>query len=134
MLLIVHQLLSFAWYSPYLFGFKWMNLSGYRISAIPPADSFGFYKPFLISILASLLVCYGLALLFKALNVATVRKGVILASGCWLAFAAPLLLTHNEFANRPFSLTLIDAGRDWLIFVSAGLILSTWRLKKHETE
>lgn len=131
MLVVIHQLLSFAWYSPYLFGFKWMNLAGYRISAIPPADTFGFYKPFLVSIFSSFLLCYGLAILIKAFNIITARKGFILASGCWLAFSFSMLLTHNEFASRPWMLTFIDAGRDWLIFVSAGLILPVWRLKKH---
>lgn len=135
LLVILHQLLSFAWYSPYLFGFKWMNLAGYRLSVIPPANSFGFYEPFLVSIFSSFLLCYGLALLFKSLNIVKVRKGAILAVGCWLAFSFSLLLTHNEFANRPLMLTLIDAGRDGLIFVSAGLILPIWRLKsKDETE
>ena len=57
LLVVAHQLVSFVWYSPYLFGFKWMNLTGYRLSAIPPADSFGFYKPSLISIFASFLFC-----------------------------------------------------------------------------
>lgn len=135
LLVITHQLLSFAWYSPYLFGFKWMNLAGYRLSTIPPADSFGFYKPFLFSIISSILLCYGLAILFRTMNIVTARRGFILASGCWLAFSLSLLVTHNEFANRPWMLTIIDAGRDWLIFVSAGLILPIWRFKaNHETE
>ncbi|HEX7028752.1 MAG TPA: DUF1761 domain-containing protein [Gammaproteobacteria bacterium] len=135
LLVVVQQLLSFAWYSPYLFGFKWINLAGYRLSAVPPADTVAFYKPFLISICASALVCYGLAVLFKRLNVTCASRGVILASGCWIAFSFSPLFTHNEFANRPWALTLIDAGRDWIIFVSAGLVLAKWRLKAHyETE
>lgn len=131
LLVIVQQLLSFAWYSPYLFGFKWINLAGYRLSAIPPAGTVAFYKPFLVSIFASALVCYGLAALFKTLNINSARKGAILASGCWIAFSFSLQLTHNEFANRPLTLTLIDTGRDWIMFVSAGLMLPKWRLKAH---
>jgi hypothetical protein len=131
-LVILQQLLSFAWYSPYGFGFKWINLAGYRISAVPPADTFGFYKPFLVSILSSFLLCYGLAILIKTFNIVTARRGLILAGGCWLAFSFATLLTHNEFANRPWMLTFIDTGRDGLMFISAGLILPVWRKKHRE--
>lgn len=131
-LVIMHQLLSFAWYSPYLFGFKWMNLAGYRLSAIPPADTFEFYKPFLASIFASFLLCYGLAILIRTFNIVTARRGVILAGACWLAFSFSTLFTHYEFANRPWMLTFIDAGRDGLMFLSAGLILPIWRKKLRE--
>lgn len=121
-LVIVHQLISFYWYSPYLFGFKWMRLAGYRLSDIPPAGTFALYQPFLISILSSMLICYGLMAFMDRFGITTIRKGLTLALFCWLLVFA-LMLTHNEFANRPLGLTLIDAGRDGLLFAISGLIL-----------
>jgi hypothetical protein len=122
LLVVIHQLISFYWYSPYLFGFKWMRLAGYRLSDIPPEGSFALYQPFLISILSSMLICYGLLALMERFNIATMRRGLALALFCWLLVFA-LMLTHNEFANRPLALTLIDAGRDGVLFAITGLVL-----------
>ncbi len=134
MLVIAHQLISFIWYSPYLFAFDWMNLTGYRLSDIPPFGSMRFFTPFMLSISASILLCYWLATLIYKLNITSVYRGVKLALSCWLVFLFVFVLTHHYFANTSIALTLIDTGRDAIIFAVTGAVLTLWPGKQVQHE
>ena len=123
-LIIVHQLFSFLWYSPYIFAYKWMKASGFRLSSVPPTNELSFYTPFITSIFASLLLCYGLLALLAALKVTRLKKALLLGTVCWLAFSFPLALTHNEFANRPLMLTMVDSTRDLVLFLITSVTLA----------
>ena len=123
--IVVHQLFSFLWYSPYLFAYKWIRAAEFRLALVPGYDKLEFYIPFVTSIFASLLLCYGLFALLTALRVTRIKKALLLGTVCWLAFSFPLALTHNEFANRPITLTLIDSIRDLILFLITSITL-TW--------
>lgn len=130
MLVIVHQLISFVWYSPWLFGYRWINASGFRFSSSPPVSSIAFYTPFIFSIIASVLLCYAVAFLYAKFNIATAIEGIKWGFVIWFVFLFINLLTHHQFAQRPVALTLIDGGRDCLIFLLTGLVISTRAIRK----
>jgi hypothetical protein len=131
-LVITHQLISFIWYSPWLFGFKWINASGFRFSNSPPVTSIAFYTPFIFSIIASVLLCYAIAFLYARFEIETAFEGIKWGFVIWFVFLFINLLTHHQFAQRPVALTLIDGGRDCLIFLLTGLVVSTLVFRKNQ--
>lgn len=133
-LVVVHQLLGMLWYSPFLFGYHWINASGFRLSAMPRPDEPGFYVPFALSVAASLLLCYALAYLFRRLDVRSARAGLGWALLCWAVFAFVPLLVHYQFAQRPWSLAWLDGGRDFIVFALTGAVIGALGFRNHQGE
>ena len=130
MLVVAHQLFSFLWYSPYLFGYRWVHASGFRFSDFPPINDMAFYWPFVFSIIASVLLCYAITFLFSRFNIVKTKEALKWSFILWFVFLFLNLMTHNLFAQRPIALTLIDGGRDCLIFLSTGFVISTFIVRK----
>ncbi len=133
-MVIAMQLLSFLWYSPYLFGFKWIVYADFSLSSIPRSDTFVFYKPFLLSIISTAVLYYALVLVFIKLSVNTLLRGVSYAVFCWFVFLFMVTLMHHSFAQRPIGLTLIDMGRDLLMFIIGGLCIAAWNRRQQRKE
>ena len=122
-LIVLHQAFSMLWYSPYGFGLKWINLTGYSLRDIPPPTSIAFYTPFIVSIAASTLLCYGFAVLFFKLKINKLNRAIKASIFFWLIFLFSFTATHHSFANRPIMLTLIDMGRDFVLFLITAVVL-----------
>lgn len=131
-LAVAHQLIGAAWYSPFLFGYRWINASGFRFSDLPPVTGLDFYLPFILSVIASVLLCYTMTILYIKLNIVTASKGIKWSFVFWFVFLFLGVLTHNLFAQRPVALTIIDSGRDCLIYVLSGLVISTLVIRKRQ--
>ena len=114
-LVVVHQLISILWYSPYWLGVKWFSKTGLRLSEVPTYQSFAFYWPFILSIFASIALCYLMAYLLRGLQIGSIA--LQFACIVWLGFVFLSMLTHHQFAQHPLSLTFIDSGRDLLLIV-----------------
>lgn len=81
--------------------------------------------PFIISLLAQLLMAYMLASLLAHLGqpALTVRGGLFSGFLIWLGFVATTLVTNYSFGMRRWSLTLIDGGH-WLgVLLIQGAVL-----------
>ncbi|MFA8385972.1 MAG: DUF1761 domain-containing protein [Pelagibaca sp.] len=66
--------------------------------------------PYVISIVAALIVAATMYYALDMLEIVTVSKGFTSGLGIGACFAAPWLATSYGFAGRPFTLTLIDGG------------------------
>lgn len=85
-----------------------------------PPGTFSFYLPFLISLLASLVMAYILAGVIGHLGPGqvTIRNGMISAAFVWTGFVFTTMLVNYSFTRRQPRLLLIDGGH-WL----AGLVV-----------
>lgn len=122
LLIVLHQLLSILWYSPWMFGYKWLRLTGLSPAELDSAK----FSPFVISILASTALVYGMAWLFGRLKVKGIGQGVKYAIFFWAVFLLMLSLTHAAFEHIPPVLVLIDLGRDFMIFTLTGGMLGLY--------
>ena len=106
------------WYSPLLFGRLWTAENGVPKQAGHPAKVFG------ISFVFSLVAAVAFALwLGPATPLETaLRAGAIAGFG----FVAASFGINYQFAQRTFTLWLIDGGYHTLQFVLFGLILGAW--------
>jgi Protein of unknown function (DUF1761) len=69
--------------------------------------------PFLIGIVANLIMAWVLAGLIAHMGAVTVRNGIISAAFSWLGFVVTTLSVNYAFGNRKPMLTVID-GAHWL--------------------
>jgi hypothetical protein len=69
--------------------------------------------PFLIAIVANLVMAWVLAGLIAHMGPVTIRSGIISAAFCWIGFVVTTLAVNHAFGNRKPMLTVID-GAHWL--------------------
>jgi hypothetical protein len=69
--------------------------------------------PFIIAIVANLIMAWVLAGLIAHMGPVTIRSGIISAAFCWFGFVITTLAVNYAFGNRKPMLTVIDGGH-WL--------------------
>lgn len=66
--------------------------------------------PFILSMIAMLLVAGMMRHAFSMAGIDTVDKGLVGGLGVGLFFISPWIMINNAYPGRPFKLTLIDSG------------------------
>jgi hypothetical protein len=77
-LVVIHFFVGLGWYA--LFGEAWLNYNARTMTDIEPPHS---AVPYLIAIIAAIVVNYGLAWLFAKLHVVHAFTGLKIALVCW---------------------------------------------------
>lgn len=112
------------WYSPFLFGKKWMELNGFteeslRESTLPMPVVFG------SSFIASLLAAFVLAMFLG--SAANLWFGLFVGFMIAVFWIATARLNTILFERQKFSLFLIHAGYDLVAYMVMGAIIGAWR-------
>ncbi|HEX2255284.1 MAG TPA: DUF1761 domain-containing protein [Afifellaceae bacterium] len=94
-----------AWYG--LLGKHWMAAVGMTEHPKPTPT------PFIISLVALLVMAWTLAGLVGHIGEVTVWRGVVSGFFAWLGFVATTLVVNHRFQGSRWSLTFIDGGH-WL--------------------
>ena len=66
--------------------------------------------PYILSMIAMVLVAGMMRHVFALSGIETVEKSLMSGFGVGLFFISPWIMINNAYADRPFKLTLIDAG------------------------
>jgi uncharacterized protein DUF1761 len=69
--------------------------------------------PFVISLIAEIVMAGALAGILFHSGMQTVRAGIISGALCWLGFVLTTIVVNNAYPGRKFLLSVIDAGH-WL--------------------
>ena len=124
-LVIVHQLIGWGWYT--VFGDMWLNQHAKTMNDIERTHNVGAY---VLAVVTAIIVNYALAWLLSRLNAASAVAGLKIALVCWFAF---LFVEHSTiavfsaFETNPWPLICIDMGRPFVAFGVSGLVLGAWR-------
>jgi hypothetical protein len=86
----------------------WMDAIGKSQADLNPSKT-----PFIIAIVANLIMAWVLAGLIAHMGPATIRSGIISAAFCWFGFVITVLAVNYAFGDRKPMLTVIDGGH-WL--------------------
>jgi hypothetical protein len=89
--------------------------------------------PYLIAIIAAIVVNYGLAWLFAKLHVVHALTGLKIALVCWFVFLFvqyAAISVFSAFETNPWPLILINMGRPFLAFAISGIVLGAWRRRE----
>jgi hypothetical protein len=114
------------WYSPVLFGKQWMALVGLTEEKIAEQKKDA-WKSYVTSLVAALVISYGLARIEMYMNVVTFAGGLHTGFWSWLCFVITTSATNSAFAGRPVKLLFIDAGYHLYGFLVIGVILAVWK-------
>ena len=120
---ILHQILGFLWYSPMLFGNRWLMNVGKSMEELKASGA----TPYIVAIVTVIVMCLVLTKLIHMTQTKTFVDGLKLGFLIWLGIAFPLLSIHYVFAGRTVEFLLIDAGHALAGILIAGGILAQWR-------
>ena len=118
--------LGALWYSPILFGKKWVEVHGYSQEQITEMRKTA-NQAYLLSVLCFLLMALALSVLVYYTGLVTVAQGLKLGALVWLGFAFTIGLMGNRFTNKPISVFVIDGGYQLAYLLIMGVILAVWR-------
>lgn len=100
------------WYG--IFGKAWLTALGRTKEDMSmKRGTPAFYVPFVIALVANLLMAWALYGVMRHVGSLSVRTGMISGSLVWLGFVVTTMATNNAFSGRKAMLTIIDAGH-WL--------------------
>ena len=117
-------LIGFVWYSRSALGSRWGDLVG--LSEDDMGDAEGMGPRFALLGLVALLTAIVLGLVMAGLGVDTVVGGAVLGLVLGLVLRAGAHQIHNDFAQRPGELTLIDGAHDAVAMALMGAILGAF--------
>ncbi len=115
---VIFVAVTFCWYSPYLFGKKWLELT--RVQDIE-AGNMGVLV--VLTFLAAFLMSYVLADIASFLHVENFGEGALLGFWVWLGFIATIHLMAVLYAKKPLTLYFIDVGAYLVSFVLMGGVI-----------
>ncbi|MGB3862872.1 MAG: DUF1761 domain-containing protein [Candidatus Aminicenantaceae bacterium] len=123
---VVFMVLGALWYSPILFGKKWMVFMGKSEEEIKE-QSVGVWKAYLISAAGALIMAYVLAHVIYYVQADTVLKGLQTGLWVWLGFVVTSNLGGILFEGRPKGLYFLYNGYQLVSLLCMGVILSIWK-------
>lgn len=123
---IAANILGFLWYSPAMFGKKWLELSGMKSEDASAAKKQGMGKTLVISFLTSLVMAYVLAYVVYLTQASTLWGGITVGFWAWLGFVATFTANSVLFEKKSWSLWFLNNGYNLLSIALMGAILAIW--------
>jgi hypothetical protein len=117
---VIAMAVGALWYSPVLFGNKWMEMTG-----IQP-DQTKATKGYIAAALLNLLMVYTLAHFVQYVGSTNPVDGAITGLWVWIGFVATTTAINYTFEHRPAKIFWINAGMSLVNLIIAGAILATW--------
>lgn len=128
--IIVAAVAAFAigalWYSPTLFGRKWMAAHGHTPEKMAAMRS-SMAKTYTYSFVTYLITAMVIALLVGLTGAGTAMLGIVLAVLAWVGFGFATGLNANLYSDKPAAAFLIDAGYQVVYVIVMGAIIGAWR-------
>jgi len=127
---LVHFLLGGIWYSPLLFGNKFLQLINWSPERIKQMESESHAKELIIAFAMSLILVYILAHFVQYTRSTNAAGGLQTAFWLWLGFIVTTHVPTVLFEGRSFGLFAINAAYQFVGCALAGVILAVWRSKE----
>ncbi len=128
LMVVVAAFASFAfgalWYG--LLSKPWMAASGVPTDAKGAPANGSSPTPYLISLVAMILVAGMMRHVFTMSGIDTLTEGFMGGAGIGLFFITPWIALNNGYTMRPFTLTAIDGGYATIGCSIMGLVLTVF--------
>ena len=122
---LAHSALGAIWYSPLLFGKKWMELCKKTPEEIKLMKN-GAFRAYAQNFIGTYVLVYVMGQIFWLFNIHGVSQGLQIASWLWLGFIPTVNYATVIFEKRPLGVYLMQCGHQLLGFLAIGAIISTW--------
>ena len=124
---LVHYILGGLWYSPLLFGNKFLQLVNWTPEHLREVESQSHAKELALAFVMSLLLVYILAHFVNYTKATTAIGGIQTAFWLWLGFVVTTQAPTVIFEGRSFGLFAINVAYQLVGCALAGAILAIWR-------
>ncbi|HSR88937.1 MAG TPA: DUF1761 domain-containing protein [Candidatus Udaeobacter sp.] len=125
LVIILHQVLGYIWYAPFLFLNVWLAGQGRTMAQLNASGP----APIIWSIVANIIAAYTISWLIIKLDVKNfwsgAKLGVVLSAGFFILG----LGAHYKFLGIADSVVFIDLGLLFVWTIIAASILAAWRKK-----
>jgi hypothetical protein len=127
---LVHFFLGGLWYSPLLFGNKFIQLINWTPEHLKEVENQSHAKELAIAFVMSLLLVYILAHFVQYTKATTAMGGIQTAFWLWLGFIVTTQAPTVIFEQRSFGLFAINVAYQFVGCTLAGAILAVWRTRE----
>lgn len=127
---LAHYILGGLWYSPLLFGNKFIQLINWSPAQLQQIESESHAKELAIAFVMSLILVYILARFVKYTKATSALEGIQTAFWLWLGFVVTTQAPTVIFEGRSFGLFLINVAYQLVGCAFAGVILAVWKARE----
>lgn len=120
----IHMFLGALWYSPALFGKKWMKLNKITKKSIEEAKKQGMQKEHTLSFISIIFTNIGLLFLLQSLNTITLISGLLYGLMLGIFFSAATTFPNYVYENKSFSLWGINSGYPVIALALNGMLMT----------
>lgn len=110
------------WYSPLLFVKPWMKIVDVNEDQLKSS----MVKALLVDFIGGLVMAFTLVHILRYAGAKELLQGLVVTGGCWLGFAASVLIGSVTYEHRPFKYFAIVGGYRLVSMLSMGAILTLW--------
>lgn len=114
---------SWLWFSRYLFRDRWVRLSGLTQARMERATPIAAAVTGLVSLVTAYVVAYVASLIESYSGDSDLTSALGAAFWLWLGVAAASVIVHDAFDQRPVQLTLIALGERLVTMLLMGFII-----------
>lgn len=127
---IVEMLIAAIWYGP-LFGKEWSSYSPKEVERKNDLAKHGASKLYIIqgfgAVLTSYMLQHAVVIASAYLLLSGIGAGLLVGSGVWIGFVAPITIGTVLWEGRPWRYWGILAGYYLVAFIVMATILALWR-------
>jgi len=120
---VLAMVIGFAWYSPRVFGDRWMAYLGTTQAQLGNPGPTGMA----VGVVSALLNAWVRAVLAMNLGATTIPEGVMLGVLCWLGFMATITAAQISFEKKPWALWAVNNGHNLLVQIVMAATVTAWR-------
>ncbi|HKB65615.1 MAG TPA: DUF1761 domain-containing protein [Pyrinomonadaceae bacterium] len=124
---LVHYILGGLWYSPLLFGNKFIQLINWTPEQLRQVESQSHARELALAFVMSLVLVYILAHFVNYTKATSAMGGIQTAFWIWLGFVVTTQAPTVIFEGRSFGLFAINVAYQLVGCALAGAILAIWR-------
>jgi hypothetical protein len=124
---IVYWVLGGLWYSPVLFGGKFIEIMRWSPEQLARIEAEGAGAQLALAFVGSLVAAYVLAHIVRYTSAESATDGAKTGLWLWLGFIVTTNLNTVFFEFRPLGLYLINIGYHLVAFLAMGALLAVWR-------
>ena len=120
---VVALVIGFIWYSPRVFGTRWMAYLGTTQAQLGNPGPTGMA----VGVVASLINAWVIAVLALNLGAKSVTDGIMLGILVWLGFMATITAAQISFEKKSWGLWALNNAHNVIVQVIMAAIVTVWR-------
>lgn len=115
------------WYSPILFGKRWMELKGISEKDVTESSKQGMWRRYVAQFISTAVMFVVLGFFIANASVASAGEGALLALIAWVGFSLTAAVGDMLWNKSPLMLAVITEACALISWLVGGAIIGAWR-------